>query len=73
MPALQFEHPEVDWNAADREQRSLVMFVFARLLSEQSAKQKADWLGMWIREHKEVYKVLEWADGEKDNPVKVFG
>lgn len=75
---MQFEHPKIDWDAADLYQefqrfRSHVSFVFAGPLSALVSRQKAGWIGTWIGEQgREIYKTLEWADGEKDDPVKVL-
>lgn len=75
---MQFEHPKIDWDAADLYQefqrfRSHVSFVFAGPLTALVSRQKAGWIGTWIGEQgREIYKTLEWADGEKDDPVKVL-
>ncbi|KAK0143702.1 hypothetical protein N1851_008363 [Merluccius polli] len=74
----QFEHPRIDWDAADLYKeferfRSHVSFVFDGPLSELEAKQQAGWLGTWIGEQgREIYKTLTWADGEKENPARVL-
>lgn len=48
-------------------------FVFDGPLSELEAKWKAGWLGTWIVEQgREIYKMLTWAVGEKEDPVKVL-
>ncbi|KAJ8366207.1 hypothetical protein SKAU_G00150380 [Synaphobranchus kaupii] len=73
-----FEHPKIDWDAADLYQeyerfRSHVGFVFAGPLSELENKAKAGWLGTWIGEQgREIYKTLEWGNGEKEDPAKVL-
>lgn len=73
-----FEHPKIDWDAADLYQeferfRSHVDFVFDGPLSELEAKQRAGWLGTWIGEQgREIYRTLNWEDGEKQDPVKVW-
>uniref|UniRef100_A0A3B1K366 Gypsy retrotransposon integrase-like protein 1 n=1 Tax=Astyanax mexicanus TaxID=7994 RepID=A0A3B1K366_ASTMX len=78
MSAPQFEHPKIDWDSADLYQeferfRSHVTFVFDGPLSELTAKQRAGWLGTWIGEQgREIYKTLEWGDGEKEDPFKVL-
>ena len=78
MASTAFEHPKIDWDAADLYQeferfRSHVDFVFAGPLSELVAKQRAGWLGTWIGEQgREIYRTLTWADGEKEDPVKVL-
>ncbi|KAL0153751.1 hypothetical protein M9458_050972 [Cirrhinus mrigala] len=78
MASSQFEHPKIDWDAADLYQeferfRSHVMFVFDGPLSELAAKQQAGWLGTWLGEQgREVYKTFTWAEGEKEDPSKVL-
>ena len=78
MATPQFEHPRIDWDATDLYKefdrfRSHATFVFDGPLSGLEAKQKAGWLGTWIGEQgREVYKTLEWADGEKGDPTKVL-
>lgn len=78
MATPPFEHPRIDWDAADLYQefsrfRSHVAFVFDGPLSELSGKQQAGWLGMWIGEQgREIYKTLTWADGDKEDPEKVL-
>ncbi len=53
--------------------RSHVSFIFDGPFSELTAKKQAGWLGMWIGEQgREIYKTLNWADGEKEDPVKVL-
>lgn len=74
----QFEHPKIDWDAADLYKeferfRCHVSFVFDGPLSGLEAKRKAGWLGTWIGEQgREIYKTLTWAEGEKEDPVKVL-
>ncbi|CAJ1066454.1 Transposon Ty3-G Gag-Pol poly [Xyrichtys novacula] len=79
MASAAFEHPKIDWEAADLYQkferfRSHVDFVFAGPLSELEPKQRAGWLGTWIGEQgREINRTLNWADdGEKQDPVKVL-
>lgn len=79
MATPQFEHPKIDWDAADlyqdfdRFSRSHTTFVFDGPLSELTAKQQAGWLGTWIGEQgREVNKTLEWAEGEKEDLIKVL-
>lgn len=78
MATSQFEHPKIDGDAPDLYEeferfRSHVTFVFDGPLSELEAKQRAGWLGTWIGEQgREIYKTLNWADGEKGDPVKVL-
>ena len=79
MASAAFEHPKIDWEAADLYQeferfRSHVDFVFAGPLSELEAKQRAGWLGTWIGEQgREIYRTLNWTDdAEKQDPVKVL-
>lgn len=78
MTTPQFEHAKMDWDAADLYHefdrfRSHVMFIFDGPLTELSSKQKAGWLGTWIGEQgREVYKTLKWADGEKEDDMKVL-
>lgn len=78
MATSQFEHPKFDWEAADLYQefdrfRSHVTFVFDGPLSELTAKQQAGWLGTWIGgQGREIYKTLNWAEGEKEDPEKVL-
>ena len=75
---MQFDHPKIDWDAADLYQEfqrfsSHVSFVFAGPLAALESKQKAGWIGTWIGEQgREIYKTLAWADGEKEDPVKVL-
>ena len=74
----QFEHPKIDWDASDLYQeferfRSHVTFVFDGPLSAIAAKRQAGWLGTWIGEQgREVYKMLAWGEGEKEDPAKVL-
>ena len=78
MATPQFEHPSIDWEAADLYQefdrfRSHVTFVFDGPLSGLTAKQRAGWLGKWLGgQGREIYKTLTWADGEKDDPEEVL-
>ena len=42
-------------------------------LSKLKAEEKAVWLGTWIGpQDREIYKTLQWEEGEKRNPVKVL-
>lgn len=78
MMASSFEHPKIDWDASDlylefERFRSHVGFVLAGPLSDLEANQHAGWLGTWIGEQgREIYKTLEWADGEKEDPEVVL-
>ena len=39
----------------------------------RSAEEKAGWLGTWIGpQGREIYKTLQWEEGEKANQVKVL-
>lgn len=76
--ATHFEHPSLDWNAPDLYKeytrfKDHTGFVFAGPLSELTPKQKAGWLGTWIGpQGREIYRTLQWTDGEKDDPDKVL-
>lgn len=53
--------------------QSHVTFVFDGPLLEQTAKERAGWLGTWIGEQgREIYKTLHWGEGEKDDLCKVL-
>lgn len=46
---------------------------FDGLLSRLSAKQWAGWLGTWIGvQGREIYKTLDWGEGDKEDPIKVL-
>ena len=78
MATTNFEHPHIDWDSADLYKeferfQNHVSFVFAGPLATQTPRQKAGWLGTWIGEQgREVYKTLQWEDGEKDDPDRVL-
>lgn len=78
MASSAFEHPKIDWDAADLYQEfkrfcSHIDFVFDDPLSELEAKQRAGWLETWIGEQgREIYKTQNWEDDEKQDPVKVL-
>ena len=47
--------------------------MFEGALSKLKAEEKASWLGTWIDpQGQEIYKTLQWEEGEKADPVKVL-
>lgn len=75
MPTPSFEHPTLDWGSHDLYKefsrfRDHTSFVFDGSLSSLTPKQKAGWLGTWIgSQGREIYRTLDWQDGEKDDKV----
>ena len=78
MSQIPFDHPHIDWDSQDLYQefsrsRNHVGFVFDGPLSKLKAEEKAGWLGTWIGpQGREIYKTLQWEEGEKADPVKVL-
>lgn len=78
MASTNFEYPKIDWDSEDLYQefsrfRNHVGFVFDGPLSKLNDKQKSGWLGTWIgSQGREIYKIFEWTEGEKDDPQKVL-
>ena len=78
MSQIPFDHPHIDWDNNDLYlELSLfynhVGFVFNGPLSKLKAEEKAGWLGTWIGpQGREIYKTLQWEEGEKANQVKVL-
>lgn len=74
----QFEHPSIDWGAPDLYKefarfRDYVGFVFSGPLADLNPKQQAGWLGTWIgSQGREIYRTLQWKEGEKEDPEKVL-
>ena len=75
---IPFDSPHIDWDSQDLYQefshfRNHVGFVFDGPLSKLKAEEKAGWLGTWIGpEGREIYKTLQWGEGEQKDPGKVL-
>lgn len=78
MSQIPFDHPHIDWDSQDLYEefsrfRNHVGFVFDRPLSKLKAEEKAGWLGTWIGlRGREIYKMLQWGEGEQKDPIKVL-
>ena len=78
MASTNFEHPSIDWEATDLYQefirfRDHVGFVFDGPLATLPDKQKAGFIGTWIgAQGRQIYRTLQWAEGEKEDPDKVL-
>ena len=50
--------------------RTHVASVFRGPLSKRKTEEKVEWLGTWIGpQGRQIYKTLQWGEGEKENPV----
>lgn len=75
---IPFDSPHIDWDSQDLYQEfsrfsNHVGFVFDGPLCKLKAEEKAGWLGTWMGpQGREIYKTLQWGEGEQKDPGKVL-
>ncbi|XP_052762296.1 uncharacterized protein K02A2.6-like [Mya arenaria] len=75
---IPFDHSRLDWGARDlysefQRFKQHVEFTCQGPLAGTEKKVLACWVGMWIgQEGREIYKTLDWKEGEKDDNTKIL-
>ena len=75
---IQFDHPRMDWGARHlyseyQRFKQHVEFTCQGPLAGTNPKVLAGWMGMWLgQEGREVFKTLQWDDGEMEDHAKII-